>query len=101
MKRLRQAVDQMAREYELSKDVDAVRRYGQLKRVIKRAIMHLKLHQSNTVDDQHMAVAVGTAAVRGKDEQRKRADHATGERENIATGRTRPKDIELVPHLTG
>jgi hypothetical protein len=78
MKRLRQAVDQMAREYESSKDVDVFRRYGQLKRVIKRAIMHLKLHQSSTTDEQHAAGPVGATAVRGKEEQRKRADHATG-----------------------
>jgi hypothetical protein len=79
MKRLRQAVDQMAREYESSKEVDVFRRYGQLKRVIKRAIMHLKLHQSSTTDEQHGAAGpVGAAAVRGKEELRKRADHATG-----------------------
>lgn len=86
MKRLRQAVDQMTREYETSKDVDVFRRYGQLKRVIKRAIMHLKLHQTSTTDDQHAAAASscggggGGAATRSKDDVRKRADHVTGRR---------------------
>ena len=55
MKRLRQAIDQMAREYEAAKDVDVFRRYGILKRTVKRTIMHLRLHQ-NSSDDQTMVV---------------------------------------------
>lgn len=52
MKRLRQAIDQMAREYEAAKDVDVFRRYGLLKRTVKRTIMHLRLQQNNGHDDQ-------------------------------------------------
>ena len=50
MRRLRQAIDQMAREYEAAKDVDVFRRYGMLKRAIKRTVMHLRLHQNNSDD---------------------------------------------------
>ena len=69
----------MSREYESSKEVDTVRRYGQLKRIIKRAIMHLKLHQTSVVDDQHSASnTASSTGIRAKDELRKRADHIKG-----------------------
>ena len=77
MKRLRQAIDQMAREYEAAKDVDVFRRYGMLKRTVKRTIMHLRLHQ-NSCDDQTMVVVTAgpsSGKARTKDEQRKRTDH--------------------------
>jgi len=78
MKRLRQAIDQMAREYEAAKDVDVFRRYGMLKRAVKRTIMHLRLHQNNC-EDQTMVVVVtagpSSGKARAKDEQRKRTDH--------------------------
>jgi len=80
MKRLRQAIDQMAREYEAAKDVDVFRRYGLLKRTVKRTIMHLRLQQTNSNDDQmNSAPAVTAIAARGlaiaNNEQRKRTDH--------------------------
>ena len=74
MKRLRQAIDQMAREYEDAKDVDVFRRYGLLKRTVKRTIMHLRLHQ-NSSDDQSSAAAAAAGKTRSKDELRKRNDH--------------------------
>ena len=73
MKRLRQAIDQMAREYEAAKDVDVFRRYGMLKRSVKRVIVHLQLQQ-NGADDQNAATA-GTGKARTKDELRHRTDH--------------------------
>ena len=79
MKRLRQAIDQMAREYEAAKELDVFRRYGMLKRAVKRTIMHLRLHQNNC-DDQGSAVVVFTSAskTRTKDELRKRTNHING-----------------------
>ena len=77
MKRLRQAIDQMAREYETAKEVDVFRRYGLLKRTVKRTIMHLRLQQNNG-DDQNSvaaAAAAGAGKTRTKDELRKRTDH--------------------------
>jgi len=81
-----QVIDQMAREYEAAKDVDVFRRYGMLKRTVKRTIMHLRLHQnsggSGSADDQthHAATACSAAPVSAKtrtcrDELRKRTDH--------------------------
>jgi len=80
MKRLRQAIDQMAREYEAAKDVDVFRRYGLLKRTVKRTIMHLRLQQTNSNDDQmNSAPAVTAIAAKclatANNEQRKRTDH--------------------------
>jgi len=82
---MRQVIDQMAREYEAAKDLDVFRRYGMLKRTVKRTIMHLRLHQNSSVsvDDQtvHASTATCTTApVTGKtrtcrEELRKRTDH--------------------------
>ena len=68
----------MAREYEAAKDVDVFRRYGMLKRLIKRTVMHLRLHQnSGSAEDQN---STACTAVSGKtrtcrEELRKRNDH--------------------------
>jgi len=80
MKRLRRVIDQMAREYEAAKDVDVFRRYGMLKRTVKRTIMHLKLHQNSTGADEQTPATGATAAAaagksRTKEELRKRTDH--------------------------
>src|SRR6218665_3026249 len=61
LKRLRQAVEQMAREYEDSKELDFIRRYGVLKRMIKRTIMHLKLSNEDNIQS-----AAAASVPRGK-----------------------------------
>jgi len=68
----RQAIDQMAREYEAAKDVDVFRRYGMLKRIVKRTVMHLRLRQ-NSSDDQNTTTSA--SKTRTKDDLRKRTDH--------------------------
>jgi len=78
MKRLRQAIDQMAREYEAAKDVDVFRRYGMLKRTVKRTIMHLRLHQNNSSEEHNStaaAAACNSSKTRTKDDIRRRNDH--------------------------
>ena len=79
MKRLRQAIDQMAREYEAAKDVDVFRRYGKLKRAVKRTVMHIKLHQHNH-DEQNSVSSVaggsgGASKSRSREEFRRRVDN--------------------------
>ena len=58
----------MATEYEQSKDFDLFRRYGILKGMIKRSIMHLKVakegSETSNVD--------GSAAIRINEEKKKR-----------------------------
>jgi len=78
MKRLRQVIDQMAREYEAAKELDVFRRYGVLKRTVKRTVMHLRLHQNSAADDQNatvVAVANTAGKTRTREELRKRTDH--------------------------
>ena len=72
-KRLRGVIDQLSREYETSKDLDLFRRYGMLKGMIKRSVLHLKLSNE---DKNHAQSAV--AGQRQKEEQRKREEHLTG-----------------------
>ena len=43
-KKLRQIVEQLARDYEDSKAFDPIRRYERLKSMTKRTIMHLRLN---------------------------------------------------------
>ena len=43
-KKLKQIVEQLARDYEESKGYDPIRRYERLKGMIKRTIMHLRLN---------------------------------------------------------
>lgn len=43
-KKLKQIVEQLARDYEESKGFDPIRRYERLKGMIKRTIMHLRLN---------------------------------------------------------
>ena len=70
-KRLKVVVDQISREYEESKDVDFFRRYGILKGMIKRCVLHLKLRN----DDHNQAQYT---CGKQKEEMRKREEHITG-----------------------
>ena len=70
-KRLRAVVDQLEREYEESKDVDMLRRYGMLKGMIKRSVMHLKV---SAEENKQVQIACG----KQKEENRKREEHVTG-----------------------
>lgn len=72
-KRLRGVIDQLSREYETSKDLDLFRRYGMLKGMIKRSVLHLKLSNE---DKNHAQSAV--AEQRQKEDLRKREEHLTG-----------------------
>jgi hypothetical protein len=74
-KRLRGVVEQLSREYEDSKEVDVIRRYGMLKGMIKRSVLHLKLTGAD--DPNH----VPTCA-KAKEENRKREEHILGESSN-------------------
>lgn len=44
-KHVRQVVDTLQQDYERSKDFDPLRRYGLLKGMIKRTILHFKLNE--------------------------------------------------------
>ena len=68
-KRLKGVIEQLEREYDDSKEVDYFRRYGMLKGMIKRSILHLKLQN----DDQNQSTCGKT-----KEESRKREEHMTG-----------------------
>ena len=72
-KRMRAVVDQLGREYDDSKEVDYFRRYGMLKGMIKRSVLHLKLK-----DDQNHKPMASTQA-RDKEEKRKRDERLTGD----------------------
>ena len=71
-KRLKGVIEQLEREYDDSKEVDYFRRYGMLKGMIKRSILHVKLQQ----DDQNLNQATFGKT---KEEQRKREEHMTGD----------------------
>ena len=72
-KRLRGVIEQLSREYEDSKEIDFFRRYGMLKAMIKRSIMHLTLSK-----DDKSIVLIGNTAAREKEEQKKRDERLSG-----------------------
>ena len=72
-KRLRGVIEQLSREYEDSKEIDFFRRYGMLKAMIKRSIMHLTLSK-----DDRNHVLIGNTAAREKEEQKKRDERLSG-----------------------
>ena len=53
IKKLKQIVDHLSRDYEDSKGYDPLRRYEKLKGMVKRTIMHLRLNpdEPNTVQN--------------------------------------------------
>lgn len=64
---------QLSREYEDSKEIDFFRRYGMLKAMIKRSIMHLTLSK-----DDRNHILIGNTAAREKEEQKKRDERLAG-----------------------
>lgn len=52
-KRLKQIVEQLANEYEHSKDLDPLRRYRELKGLIKRCVLHLHIKSDESRDNLH------------------------------------------------
>ena len=52
-KRLKQIVEQLSNEYERSKELDPIRRYRQLKGMIKRCVLHLHIKVDESSDDLH------------------------------------------------
>ena len=77
-KRLRGVIEQLSREYEDSKEIDFFRRYGMLKAMIKRSIMHLTLSK-----DDRNHVLIGNTAAREKEEQKKRDERLSGSYHSI------------------
>ena len=79
-KKLKAAVEQLRAEYEQSKDYDFVRRYGLLKGMIKRTVVHLRL--SNTEQSQGQSgglVNVCKEYANAKEKLRKREEKYAGE----------------------
>lgn len=85
-KHLRGVVEQLSREYEDSKEVDFFRRYGMLKGMIKRSVLHLKL-TSNEEHNPHVPTCG-----KQKEENRKREEHIVGE-QNRVTSAYNPKQL--------
>ncbi|XP_064635583.1 uncharacterized protein LOC135492828 isoform X2 [Lineus longissimus] len=73
-KKLKGVIDQLEREYEESKDYDFVRRYGILKGMIKRTVVHLKLSNQAEQDGKSGLVTSCKEYARQKEEMRKREE---------------------------
>ena len=71
-KRLRGVMEQLDREYEESKDTDVIRRYGMLKGMIKRSVLHIKISQEGALNQN------SSAAPWLKEANRKREEHING-----------------------
>ena len=70
-KRFRAVIDQLGREYEQSKDFDMFRRYGLLKGMIKRTILHMKMNDERSTE---VGGAMIDSEVKKREELRRRSE---------------------------